>query len=232
MKISLPLILTFVLFLTSCSTLNKLNIKPSALETVMALQEILNSSTFKAIRKLSALYAEDPSKSLPSEFKTVIDGLKTLGYGAEVDKITKQTGQVASLVLNESEGIIKESIKEVDFGDAVAIVTGGKDAATQVLKNNMKIVVRKRYTEKLNTELSKTELNTYWPIAASAYNIFAKTKVDASLSNFMADRAVDGLFLAIGHEEQEIRKDYKSLGILVVNKVFDYYLKNKKVTIP
>mgnify|MGYP001313662954 CR=1 FL=1 len=54
-------------------------------------------------------------------------------------------------MLNESESIIKESIKEVDFGDAIAIVTGGKDAATQVLKNNMKSVVRKRYAEKLAT---------------------------------------------------------------------------------
>ena len=106
-------------------------------------------------------------------------------------------------------------------------MTGGKDAATQVLKNNMKTVVRKRYSEKLSSELDKSEINGYWPLAASAYNIFAKTKVDASLSNFLADRAVDGLFLAIGHEEQEIRKDYKSLGVSVVNKVFDYYIKNK-----
>jgi hypothetical protein len=112
----------------------------------MALQEILNSSTFRAIKKLSALYSEViPVKSLPTEFTTVIDGLKTLGYGAsEVDKITKQTSQVASLVLNESESIIKESIKEVDFGDAIAIVTGGKDAATQVLKNNMRIRGKKK----------------------------------------------------------------------------------------
>ena len=227
MKISLPLVLTVSMFLSSCSVMNQLNIKPSALETVMALREILNSSTFKAIRKMSALYAGDPTKSLPAEFTTVIEGLKTLGLGSEVDKITQQTGKVASLVLTESEGIIKESIKQIDFGDAVSIVTGGKDAATQVLKNNMKTVVRKRYSEKLSSELDKSEINGYWPLAASAYNIFAKTKVDASLSNFLADRAVDGLFLAIGHEEQEIRKDYKSLGVSVVNKVFDYYIKNK-----
>ncbi|MBK9734617.1 MAG: DUF4197 family protein [Saprospiraceae bacterium] len=47
------------------------------------------------------------------------------------------------------------------------------------------------------------------------------------LSNFIADKAVDAVFLAIGHEEQEIRKDYKSLGIGIVNKVFDYYTKGK-----
>lgn len=56
----------------------------------------------------------------------------------------------------------------------------------------MKSVVRKRYAEKLNLNC-KTELNTYWPIAAVMHNIFAKNKVDPSLSNFLADRAVDGL---------------------------------------
>jgi hypothetical protein len=227
MKYFPSILLTVTFFLSSCSVLNQLNLKPSALETVMALQEILNSSTFKAIKKLSKLHSDDPTQALPPEFKTVVDGLKTLGLGQDLDKITNQVSNISGIVLKESEGIITESIKEVDFGDAVAIVTGGKDAATQVLKNNMKMVVRRRYAEKLSVELAKTEADKYWPIAAGAYNMFAKNKVDASLSNFMADRAVDGLFLAIGHEEQEIRKDYKSLGISVVNKVFDYYTKNK-----
>ncbi len=225
MKKFFPVFLTAALMLSSCSMLNQLNLKPSALETVMALREILNSSTFKAVKKLSQLSSDDPSRALPSEFKTVLDGLKTLGYGQEVDKITKHVGTASAVVLKESESIIAESIKEVDFGDAVSIVTGGKDAATQVLKNNMKTVVRRKYAERLDTELGKTEATKYWPIAAGAYNIFAKDKIDSSLSNFLADRAVDGVFLAIGHEEQEIRKDYKSLGKAVVTKVFDYYTK-------
>lgn len=225
MKKFFPVFLTAALMLSSCSMLNQLNLKPSALETEMALREILNSSTFKAVKKLSQLSSDDPSRALPSEFKTVLDGLKTLGYGQEVDKITKQVGTASAVVLKESESIIAESIKEVDFGDAVSIVTGGKDAATQVLKNNMKTVVRRKYAERLDTELGKTEATKYWPIAAGAYNIFAKDKIDSSLSNFLADRAVDGVFLAIGHEEQEIRKDYKSLGKAVVTKVFDYYTK-------
>ena len=228
MKSKSIFLLALVFFFSSCSTLSKLNIKPSALETVMALQQILNSSTFKAIKKLHKLNSDDPSKALPAEIQPVLAGLKNLGYGAEIEKITKQVGDVSGIVLLESEDIIKQSIKEVDFGDAVSIVTGGKDAATQVLKNNMKVVVRKKYAEKLSGELNKTEVNKYWPIAANAYNLFSKNKVDASMSNFLADRAVDGVFLAIGHEEQEIRKDYKSLGNAVVNKVFDYYSKNQK----
>lgn len=56
---------------------------------------------------------------------------------------------------------------------------------------------------------------------------FAKTKVDTRLSDLLAESAVDGMFLAMGHEEQEIRKDPSSLGKAVVTKVFDYYMKNR-----
>lgn len=226
-KSVLLIVLTSGLFLSSCSVLNQLNLQPSMLETVTALREILNSSTFKALKTLSKLHSDDPAKALPEELQPVLAGLKTLGLGNEINKVTAQIGQVSGVVLNESQDIIKESIAKVDFGDAVAIVTGGKDAATQVLKNNMKEVVRARYAELLTSQLSKTEATTYWPMAASAYNLFAKKKVEPNLSVFLADRAVDGIFLAMGHEEQEIRKDYKSLGSAVVTKVFDYYMKRQ-----
>ncbi len=91
----------------------------------------------------------------------------------------------------------------------------------------MKTVIRRRYSERLNTEIKNMDANKIWPIAAAFYNIFAKNKMEASLSNSIVDRAVEGFFIAIGHEEQEIRKDYKSLGIFVANKVFGSYTKSR-----
>ena len=64
-------------------------------------------------------------------------------------------------------------------------------------------------------------------MAAGAYNLFAKNKIDDTLSDFMAERAVDAVFLAMGKEEKQIRTDPASLGKAVVTKVFDYYVKNR-----
>lgn len=202
-------------------------LKPSTLETITALREILNSSTFKALMQLKNLSGADPMQTLPPEVNLVLNSLSSLGLSAEIAKSKEVIAKSASIMLTESEGIMKDAISEVDFGDAVAVVTGGKDAATQVLKNNMKVVVKKRYSERLNLELNKSEVNKYWPLAAGTYNLFSKNKVDASLSDFMAERAVDAIFLAMGHEEQELRKDPASLGKAVVTKVFDYYVKRK-----
>ena len=88
--------------------------------------------------------------------------------------------------------------------------------------------VKKRYSDRLNVELEKTDVNKYWPMAQSAHNIFAKNKVEGSLSDFLAAKAVDGLFIAIGKEEAVIRKNPNELGSAVVDKVFDYYNRQKQ----
>jgi hypothetical protein len=202
--------------------------KPTSLETIMAVKEVLNSSAFKAIKTFSKLNSDQGVMAiLPEELAPVLNTLKTLGMGEDVDKITQKIGEISALVVDESSGIMKDAISEVKFSDAVAIVVGGEDAATQVLREAMYGSVKKRYSEKLDVELNYAEVTPYWEMATGTYNLFAKKKVDTNLSDFLAERAVDGVFLAMGKEEKEIRRDPASLGKAVVTKVFDYY-KNRK----
>jgi len=225
-RILLP-VLTLTILFSSCKTLGDLGIKPSHLETVMALKNVLDSSSFKALKTLKKLNDGGVEDALPKEVGVVLNTLKTVGYGEEVDKVTKSIGTASNVVLGESESIIGDAISELKFTDAVAVVLGGEDAATNVLKRAMYSTVKKRYSSRLNNELGKTDALKYWPIAAGAYNIFAKNKMESSLPDFLAERAVDGLFLAIGKEEAKARTDYKAIGNSVVTKVFDYYSKKK-----
>jgi len=211
---------------SSCATLGALGIKPTSLETVMALKNILNSSTFRALKTLKTLNDEGAVGMLPDELQPVLGAMKTLGYGAEIDKVTQQIGQVSKVALSESQGIMTDAIKEVSFGDAVSVVLGGEDAATAVLKNAMYGAVKKRYSSRIDQQLQGTEAAQYWPLATGAYNMFSSKKIDGNLSDFMAERAVDAIFLTMGKEEKQIRNNYQALGDQVVTKVFDYY-KNK-----
>jgi len=225
-KFYYPLI-AIVIFASSCKTLGSLGIKPSHLETVMALKGILDSSTFKAIKTLKNLSDDGGTSMLPKEVNGVLKTLKTIGYGDEIDKATKAIGSSSKIVLSESEGIIGDAIKELKFSDAVAVVLGGEDAATNVLKRAMYGTVKKRYSERLGAELGKTEALDYWTLAAQAYNLFSKNKIESTLPDFLAERAVDALFISIGKEEAKARTDYQAIGNKVVTKVFDYYSKNK-----
>lgn len=223
MKKHHPIFLCIVFVFSSCSVLQNFALEPTQLETITALREVLNGSTFRAISSLKKLNDNGVEAILPPEFQDVVSKLKAVGLGAEIDNVSRQIGNVSGLVLGESQGIMTDAIKEIDFGDAVAVVVGGEDAATQVLRNAMYISVKNRYSLRLDQELQKTEVMAYWPLAASAYNLFSEQKINSSLPDFLAERAVDALFLTMGKEEAKIRKDPASLGRAVVTKVFDYY---------
>lgn len=202
--------------------------EPTSLETISALHEVLNSSAFRTINTLRNLDKNGVESVLPKEIQPVLANLKKMGFGSEIDKITKSVGIASKLVAEESTGIVKDAIKQVKFKDAVAVVLGGEDAATAVMKEAMYGAVKQRYSSRLEAELSKSQVLEYWPLATTAYNLFAKNKIDANLPDFLAERSVDALFLGMGREEAKIRKDPASLGNAVVTKVFDYYQKKKR----
>lgn len=228
MKKALLILLAIATLGSSCATLGALGLKPTNLETVMALKNILNSSTFRALKSLKTLNDDGVTGLLPAELQPVLGTMKTLGYGNEVDKVTSQISSISGLVLNESEGIMADAIKNVSFGDAVSVVLGGEDAATEVLRQAMYGAVKTRYSSRIDQQLQGTEAAQYWPLATGAYNMFSSNKVDGNLSDFMAERVVDAVFLAMGKEEKQIRSNYEVLGDQVVNKVFDYYTKTQQ----
>lgn len=228
MKRNLILLVALATLASSCSTLGALGLKPSTFETIAALKSILNSSTFRALKTLKSLNDSGVTGLLPEELQPVLNTMKTIGYGDEIDVVTKQIASISGIALDEGQGIMTDAIKNVSFSDAVSVVLGGEDAATEVLRNAMYGSVKQRYSAKIDNELQGTEALQYWPLATGAYNMFSSKKIEGNLSDFMAERAVDAVFLAMGKEEKEIRNNYQALGDVVVTKVFDYYQNNKK----
>ena len=215
------LVVCFIMIATlnsSCKVLEELALAPSEFETISALKEVLNSSAFRSIATLKKLNDSGVEGLLPQELQPVFATLRNVGLGSKIDDVNKQIVSVSGTVVEESGLIMSDAIKELTFADAVAVVTGGKDAATQVLREAMYASVKKRYSSRLDDELQKngSDALRYWPIATNAYNLFSDNKIEGSLPDFLAERSVDALFLTMGAEETEIRKDPASLGKAVV----------------
>lgn len=227
MKKSITYLFIIALILPGCSALKQLGIEPTALETLTALRNVLDSSAFKAVKTLGKMKTGGVESVVPKEVAAVLGQLSKLGLGDDIDKVAKKVGEASALVAEEGGIIMKDAIKEVKFDDAVAIVVHGEDAATQALRHAMYGSVKKRYTERLDAEFEKIPETQYWDAAKGAYNLFSKDKVEGGLSDFVAERAVDAMFIAMGKEERKIRKDPASLGKAVVTKVFDYYQKKQ-----
>ncbi len=207
----------------SCNTVKNLVGEPSALETITALRNLLDNSTLRAVSKLRKMQNGGLESILPQELGTVLNGLRSFGLTKEIDQVSEQIGKASQIALEESGHIIKGSIAQLSFSDASKVVLGGENAATSVLKQAVYKSVKNRYSEKIKSELESTDAIRYWSMAAGAFNLLSNEKIDKNLPNFLAKSAVDGLFLSIGHQEKDIRLNYRDLGDKIVTKVFDYY---------
>ena len=222
-KIKILSVLSLCL-LVSCSTLQQLAYVPSRLENIQAVKELLNGSAFRALAIVANSANQGIEGLLPKEVRPVISTLRTIGLGNEIDQLDRKVGMASKAVLSESTGLMEDAIYQLDIADAVGIIKGEPNAATALLKNAMYDAVKNRYSQKLDGELSKIDETKHWETAVSAYNLFAKNKIEGSLSEFIAEKAVDAVFLTMSNEETEIRKDVNVLEKEVLSRVFDYHL--------
>lgn len=227
MKKYFALILISTFSLVSCGSLGSLFEEPSAAEVEYALQKLLNNSALKALTTLRDVNQQGFGGLLPEELQPIFSTLQATGAIKDIDKIENTLKNVSADVLSESSSLMKETISQLSFTDGVAVVLGGKDAATQVLRDAMYNSVKNRYSSKLEAELMKVEpeILNYWPIATSAYNLLSNSdkKVQGSMPDFLAERSVDLLFTSMGAAEADNRSNIERIGDSVVTKVFDYY---------
>lgn len=231
MKKLVLLLVISVFGFTSCGSLGSLFDEPSEAEVLYALRQLLDSSALDAIATLRDLNQQGIGGLLPEEIQPVFETLKLTGAIDDIDKVENTLKDVSATVVDESGIIMKDAVSQVKFTDAISIVLGGKDAATQVLRNAMYTSVKNRYSSKIDTKLQEVDpqILNYWKIGSSAYNLLGKEKVDADLSDFIAERSVDLLFSSMGAKEAEYRENIPSLGDQVVTKVFDYYRNRERM---
>lgn len=228
MKNHLFLSLSIVgLLFSSCKTIQNVGSAPSNIETLLAVKEVLNSSAFRSLESVAKTSDGGLMALLPDEVQPVMATLRTLGLGGQIDALNKKVEIASEAVLIEGKGLMSDAISEFKAEDAASIILGGENAATIALKNAMYGAVKKRYSSQLDDKLSDIDEVKHWDTAVSTYNLFAKNKIDGRLSDFIAERAVDAVFIGMGKEEAVIRQNPASLGKDVVTRVFDYY-QNKK----
>jgi hypothetical protein len=222
------LIFTLILSFSSCQSMRLLSGKPSAADVDLAVRQLMSSSVFQAITTLGSLQSENPEMLLPEELRPVLQTLRLAGYGNQIDNISQQLASYSGVAMSELREVLRESIAETSFSDGAAILMGGQNTAVQVLRNNSVPVVQRRYSSLLEEQLKNTDIPTYFPIAANAYNLFAREKIPTQVGDFLAVKAVDVVFTMAGHREQELRNSPRELGEDAAIRALQYYQKQQQ----
>ncbi|WP_304238343.1 DUF4197 domain-containing protein [Jiulongibacter sediminis] len=157
----------------------------------------------------------------PEDVQKVETALRRVGLGSEVDKFVLALNRGAEEAAKEAKPIFVSAIRQMTINDALGILKGEQDAATQYLKRTTSNELIAAFMPVVEKALEKTQATKYYTDLATRYNsIPFVQKVDPDLKGYATQKAVEGLFLMIADEEAKIRKDPLARTSDLLKKVF------------
>jgi hypothetical protein len=189
------------------------------------IKEALVNGTGESVKLVSVLdgYWGNPEIKIPfpTEAKDMESRLRAIGMGKKVDEFNLSMNRAAEKAANEAKPIFIAAIKGMTVKDAINIVKGANNAATIYLKNTTSPELKEKFQPIIKTSLDNVNATKYWGDLISAYNkIPLVKKMNPNLSEYVTDRAINGLFIMIAKEELKIRKDPMARTSELLKKVF------------
>jgi hypothetical protein len=165
----------------------------------------------------------------PPEARKIESTLRSLGMGSVCDQVITSVNRAAEAAVVEAKPIFVEAIKQMTITDAINILTGDKDAATQYLQRTSGQVLIAKFEPIIQSNLQKANATKYWSDAIKAYNAVPFVqKMNPNLSQYVTQKATDGIFLMVAIEEGKIRENPAQRVGSVLQDVFGWADKNKK----
>ncbi len=164
----------------------------------------------------------------PPEAQKIENTLRDLGLNKMCDDVITSVNRAAEDAAAEAKPILINSIRQMTISDAMNILFGEKDAATEYLKRTTTSELTIKFTPVIQTSLNQVDATKYWSDAVGYYNqIPLVVDLNPDLTGFVTEKALDGLFYMIEQEELKIRENPGARAAEIVKKVFGYYDANK-----
>lgn len=159
---------------------------------------------------------------LPPDAQKIETTLRKAGMGAQVDKAILAINRGAEDAVGFAKDIFISAIKEMTLTDALNILKGNKDAATQYFKQKTSEKLTAAFTPSVKSSLDKVEATKYYGDIVTTYNNFPTTfkKVNPDLPSYVVGKSVDALFDQVAKEEANIRDNPMARTSDILKKVF------------
>jgi len=220
------LIAMCTLFMGCPSALSDLLEVPlSNADIARGLKEALDLGTGEAVDFLSAkdgYYKSVYKILLPEEARKVTDRLKFIpGFSNVEDVILEKINRGAEDAAKSVGPIFLDAIKGMSISDALGILMGQQDAATDFLHHQTYQQLYDEFQPIVLTSLNKFNAVQYWEDAISKYNkIPLLGEVNPKLDDYVVHEALKGLFALVAQKELGIRTDINQRVTPLLQKVF------------
>ncbi|MEO8405035.1 MAG: DUF4197 domain-containing protein [Chitinophagaceae bacterium] len=225
-RLSLGLLLCTTVLLSSCDTLKQIVSIPSEFEMATGLKDALSQGLFRGFDAFA-----DPNGNplvrfaFPGDAAKIEKTLHDLGLDKTVNSVTSKFTSATSAAVIAAKPIFLNSLKQMSIRDAVSIlITDNNHAATEYFKSNMTSELMVAFRPIVDSTIRVQGAAKEWTSIVNIYNKipFINKPLEPSLTDFIAARAIDGMFVEVASEEENIRTKYEFRKTDMMKKVFGY----------
>lgn len=159
--------------------------------------------------------------ALPEGLQQAAQLMRTLGQGARVDALETAMNRAAEQAVPQARDLLVQAVRDMSVEDAVDIVRGGSTSVTDFFARKTRTPLGERFLPIVAQATERVKLaERYNAFASQASRLGLVKPGDADLPRYVTGKALDGLYLMIGEEEQRIRADPAGTGSEILKKVF------------
>lgn len=204
----------------------------SAGDATGGIKEALARGVERAIRQLgrpNGFFADTAVKILvPDRVRQVAELARKAGQGARVDAFEESMNRAAEKAVPAAADILGGAVRDMSVQDAVGIVRGGGTSATDYFRRTsdeklfgaFRPIVAKQTASVGVTEKYKAFAGKAGGGAVGALLGGGKPGASLDLDDYVTRKAIDGLFLVIGQQEQQIRSNPAARSTDLLRRVF------------
>jgi hypothetical protein len=158
---------------------------------------------------------------LPEPLQRADKLMRRLGMGEHADELVLTLNRAAEAAVPEARQLLIDAVRRMTVQDAKAIVQGGDAAATEYFRRSTEAGLRKRFLPIVQRATDNVGLAQQYNRYAERGAAFGLLRAeDSNLEQYVTQKALDGLFVALAQEEKKIRDDPGAAGAAIIRRVF------------
>jgi Protein of unknown function (DUF4197) len=174
------------------------------------LKEALQIGTENAVKltgKTDGYFKNQAIKILmPEKLRSVEKGLRTVGYGPQIDEFVLSMNRSAEKAAPAAKQIFWDAIGEMNFDDAKKILNGGDTAATDYFKAKTTNKLTAAFRPTVEKTMNEYNVTRQYKELIGRYQAIPLVKSETfDIDSYVVRKSLDGLFFVVGQEEHKIR---------------------------
>ena len=165
--------------------------------------------------------ASDVHIPLPDTLKSVQSVLAKVGMSDLADDLELRLNRAAEAAVPKAQKLFYDAITGMTIEDAKGILDGPKDSATQYFRGKMASPLAADMKPIVNGQLAEVgAVAAYDDMIGQYKSIPFVPDAKADLTDYVLEKAIDGVFLYLGREEAAIRENPAKRTTELLQKVF------------